>query len=50
LADSLLVQAPTARKEDEGRSRLDTGSVFREGFRMRDYQTSFEHDGIERLR
>ena len=49
LADNLLVQAPTARKEDAGRSRLDTGSVFREGFCMRDRQTSFEHDGVERL-
>src|SRR5260370_36242922 len=50
LADNLLVQAPTARKEDAGRSRLYTGFVFRAGFCIRDCQRSFEHDGIERLR
>src|SRR5271170_6721166 len=48
LADNLSVQAPAARKEDAGRSRLDTGSVFRERFRMRYCQTSSEHDSIER--
>src|SRR5271155_6279026 len=48
LADNLAVQAPTARKEEAGRSRLDTGFVFREGFRMRYCQTSSEPDSIER--
>src|ERR1700722_20823875 len=50
MAHNLLVQASTAREEDASCSRLDAGSVFREGFCMRDCQTSFEHDGIERLR
>src|SRR5258707_12805979 len=45
LADNLLVQASTARKEDAGRSRLDTGSGVCKGLRMRDCQKSFEADG-----
>ncbi len=42
-------QASTAREEDASCSRLDAGSVFCKGLRMRDCQTYFHHDGIGRL-